>query len=161
MDHTPYEPPANMRTQPVPGKRSFNETLFFALNFSFSLLFFAGCVVSIGVADNAYAWIGGVILVLPTGIYATAEWICWYRNRSWLKRPLGVSNLFLAAFFLFGLVTNLGEAIMDSKPIDIGFAAVFVLSFVAISGYLGFCGWRRVHDAPPLARIAALDQHGG
>ena len=86
--------------------------------------------------------------VFPVGCYIVAEWICWYRRRDWLKRPLGILNLLLSAFFLFGMVTNLGEAMIADGPIDVGFIALFVVGFGLIVAYLAFCGWRRIRTNP-------------
>lgn len=124
------------------------DTLFFTINATFSLLFFMACLVSIAAGDNPFAFIGGVIAVIPVGCYTLAEWICWYRRQDWLKRPLGILNLLLSAFFLFGMVTNLGEAMIADDPIDAGFIILFIVGFGAIVAYLAFCGWRRIRANP-------------
>jgi len=123
------------------------DTLTFAINFAFSTLFFVACVVSIAAADNPFAFIGGLLFVLPVACYAIAEWVCWYRKRHWLFRPLGILNLLLAAFFVFGLVTNVGEALLADEPIDLWFIVIFGVGFAIVAGYFGWCGWRRFRAA--------------
>ena len=145
MDASPYVPP------PITTDRSMSfatpplDTLCFVINFTFSTLFFIACVSSIGTADNPFAFVGGLLFVLPVACYAVAEWVCWYRERNWLFRPLGILNLVLAAFVAFALVTNVGEALMADEPIDPWFIMVLSLGFVFVAGYLAWCGWRRIH----------------
>lgn len=139
---TPGEPP-------VQTSEALSDTLFFVVNFSFATLFFIACVISIAAADNPFAFLGGVIAVLPVACYVVAEWFCWYRQRRWLLRPLGILNLSLAAFFVFGLVTNIGEAITAEDPVNPLFILLFGFGFAVVAGYLGWCGWRRVHAVPP------------
>ena len=139
MVNSPYD-----SLQDTAAVRPVMDTLFFTINATFALLFFTACLVSIVAGDNPLAFIGGVMAVIPVGCYIVAEWICWYRRQEWLKRPLGILNLLLSAFFLFGMVTNLGEAMIADDPIDVGFIFLFVVGFGAITAYLACCGWRRV-----------------
>ena len=134
------------------------DALCFVINFAFATFFFIACVVSIGAADNPFAFIGGLMFVLPVACYAIAEWMCWYRKRHWLFRPLGILNLLLAAIFVFGLVTNVGEAFMADEPIDLLFIRIFGLGFAIVAGYLAWCGWRRVHAIPTVPDVI---QDGG
>ena len=122
------------------------DTICFVVNFAIALLFFVSCVISIGAADNPFAFLGGILFVSPVGLYAGAEWVCWYRQRHWLYRPLGVLNLLFSAFFVFGLVTNVGEALLADEPVDPLFILIFGLGFAIFAGYLWWCGWRRFHS---------------
>ncbi len=124
---------------------SFVDTLLFGINFAVATLFFIACVIAIATADNPFAFLGGVFMLLPVLGYAIAEWLCWYRREHWLRRPMGILNLLLAAFFVFGGVTNVGEVVLADDPVDPMFLVIFGLGFVVISAYLGSCGWRRIH----------------
>jgi hypothetical protein len=148
MDESPYAPPRSTNDPSVPSAVSLLDSLCFVINFAFSTLFFIACVVSISAADNPFAFIGGTLFVLPIAFYAIAEWVCWYRKRDWLFRPLGILNLLLAAFLLFGLVTNVGGAFMADEPIEPWFFMNFVLGSALVVGYLTWCGLRRVHLMP-------------
>lgn len=145
MDASPYLPPPDTTDRSMSFAKLPLDTLCFVINFAFSTLFFIACATSIGTADNPFAFIGGLLFVLPVACYAVAEWVCWYRERNWLFRPLGILNLILAAFLAFALVTNVGEALMADEPIDPWFIMVFGLGFAFVAGYLAWCGWRRIH----------------
>ncbi len=147
MDTSPYASPILHPDSSMPSATRLLDTLCFVINFAFATLFFMACVISIGAADNPFAFIGGFLFVLPVACYAIAEWLCWYRRRYWLFRPLGILNLLLAAFFVFGLVTNVGEAFIAEDPIDPLFLLFFGLGFAVVAGYLAWCGWRRIHTS--------------
>ena len=147
-DASPYAPPHCTADSFLPSATRLLDTLCFVINFAFATLFFIACITSIAVADNPFVLIGGVMLVLPVACYAIAEWMCWYRKHRWLSRPLGTCNLLCAAFFVFGVVTNVGEAFMADKPIDAWFLVFFVIGFAFVAAYLAWCGWRRVHAIP-------------
>ena len=161
MERSPYDPPLDMAPQTTRPNPAAIDALFFTVNATFALLIFAACVISIAAADNPFALIGGVIAVLPVGCYAVAEWICWYYEKTWLKRPLGILNMLLAAFFLFALASNVGEVLMADEPMDVGFVALFVLGLGAVAAYLGFCGWRRLRDSRSITMPPADPQDGG
>ena len=148
MDTSPYASPRSTADHSMPSSARPLDTVCFAINFAFSTLFFIACVISIGSADNPFAFIGGFLFVLPVACYAIAEWLCWYQERHWLCRPLGILNLLFAAFFAFAFVTNVGEAFMTDGPIDPLFILIFGLGFAVVAGYLGWCGWRRVLAVP-------------
>lgn len=134
------------------------DTLCFVINFTFTTLFLIVCVISIAAADNPFAFIGGFMLVLPVSCYAIAEWFCWYRKRHELTRTLGILNLLLAAFFVFGLVTTVGEVLMAEEPTDLWFILIFGTGFAIIAGYLAWCGWRRVRSIPGVADAMQNDE---
>ena len=148
MEHARYTPPMTTETQAHPDSPAIIDTSFFVVNFAISALLFISCVISIAAADNPFAFIGGLFMVLPVLSYAIAEWLCWYRSRHWLYRPMGILNLLLAAFLVFGSVTNVGEAVLADDPVDPFFIVIFGLGFGMFSAYLTFCGWRRLHLYP-------------
>lgn len=148
MTSNPYTPPRHDNERVVQSSWSLFHSVSFVLNFSFATFFFVACVVSVAAGDNPFALLGGIIAVIPVACYAVAEWICWYRKHFWLLRPLGIANLLLAAFFVFGLVTTIGEAFMADDPVDPVFILLFGFGFSLIAGYLGYCGWRRIHALP-------------
>lgn len=145
MDASPYAPPRHTVDSSMPSATRTLDTLCFVINFALATLFFIACVESIGAADNPFVFIGGIMFVLPVSGYAFAEWVCWYRKRHWLFRPLGILNLLFAAFILFGLVKNVGEALMSDEPVDLWFVLICGTGLTLVAGYLAWCGWRRVH----------------
>ncbi|KAA5546001.1 hypothetical protein FYK55_03580 [Roseiconus nitratireducens] len=126
----------------------FIDTAIFATNFSIATILLMACVIAIATADNPFSFLSGLFLVVPVLGYAIAEWACWYRERNWLGRPLGILNLLLAAFFLFAAATNVIEVAQDRESVDPWFLVVFGLGFGMFSAYLGYCGWRRIRRAP-------------
>jgi hypothetical protein len=124
------------------------DTLCFGINISIASLLCIDCVVAIFTANTPHTFLGAVVCVIPSGWYAIAEWQCWYRKRLKLLRPLGMLNLALAALFTFGLVTNIGEALLVNKHVDPLFLLIFGLCFASIAGYLAWCGWRRIQAKP-------------
>jgi hypothetical protein len=148
MDASPYTPPRHLSDSfMMPTTRAL-DTLCFLINFAISTFFLIACVVSIGAADNPFAFIGGLVFALPSTCYAIAEWMCWYRRRHWLFRSLGILNLLFAAFVAFGLITNLGEALLANEPVNPLFILLFGLGFTVFAGYLRWCGWRRIRAIP-------------
>ncbi|QDU89789.1 hypothetical protein Pla175_31840 [Pirellulimonas nuda] len=149
QDASPDQAPVGSGTRnPTPG-RALIDTLLLAINFVTALLILAASASAIAAGDDPYAFVSAVLTVPPVGAYAVAEWLCWYRQRSGLKRLLGVCNLLLAALMLFGLVSGLGEVYVSPEPIDRGLVAFLVLVFGATNVYLGACGWRRVRVSTP------------
>lgn len=143
-DTSPYAPPRHLGDSPLQPSAKLLDTLFFTINLAFAILFALACAISIVVADNPFAFLGGIMFVVPIGCYAIAEWVCSYRERDWLYRPLGIVNLIFSAFLVFGGVTNIGEALLDDEPVDPIFILLFGLGFALVAGYLGLCGWRRI-----------------
>lgn len=148
MDASPYTPPRNPTESSTTSATRALDTLCFLINSAISTLLLIACVVSIGAADNSFAFIGGLAFALPFACYTIAEWVCWYRRLYWLFRPLGILNLLFALFVAFGLITNLGEALMADEPVDPLFMLPFGLGFALFTGYLAWCGWRRVRATP-------------
>ena len=148
MENSPYSPPTAIERHAQSESRSLADNVFFIINFVTATLFFMACVISIGTADNPFAFLGGVLAVIPVVSYAIAEWTCWYRRYDWLYRPLGILNLLLSAFFVFALVTNIGEVLMSDEAVDPLFILLFGLGFAIVAVYLGWCGWRRIRKMP-------------
>jgi hypothetical protein len=150
------ETPSHAEAMPTPSRTRAVDSLCFAINFLLALLFVSCCVISLGVGDNPFAFIGSVLFVLPVAAYATAEWVCWYRERRSLLRPLGKLNLLGAAFFAFGLVANLGEAFIGAQPVDPLLVVALICILGTLSGYLFWCGWRRLHAIPDVPNTCEL-----
>lgn len=148
MDASPHTPPRHLSESSTTSATRALDTLCFLINSAISTLFLIACVVSIGAADNSFAFIGGLAFALPFACYTIAEWMCWYRRLFWLFRPLGILNLLFALFVAFGLITNLGEALTADEPVDPLFVLLFGLGFALFAGYLAWCGWRRVRATP-------------
>tara|TARA_R110002073_G_scaffold64719_3_gene161893 strand:- start:2468 stop:2944 length:477 start_codon:yes stop_codon:yes gene_type:complete len=157
MNAASYTPPHHPADSFTASATRPLDTLCFVINFTFATLFFIVCVIAIGAADNPFSFIGGFMLVLPVACYAIAEWICWYRKHHELTRPLGILNLLLAAFFVFGLVTTVGEVLMAEEPMDLWFILIFGTGFAIIAGYLAWCGWRRVRSIPRVSDTIPID----
>ena len=90
----------------------------------------------------------------PSLIYSLCEWLVLYRRRVTIERKLGFVNLACAAFVVFGIVTNVGEALMDEIPLDITFLFWFAVIGGSIVAYLISCGlcrlrWTRVANSAP------------
>lgn len=80
----------------------------------------------------------------PTAIYAFCEWQVLYRRRASTERNLGIANLACAVFAAFGVVTNVGEALMSDDPPGFQFLFWFTLIGVAITAYLAASGLCRL-----------------
>jgi len=80
----------------------------------------------------------------PIAFYAFCEWLVLYRRNGSTERKLGFANLACAAFGAFGVVTNVGEALMSGDPPTFQFLFWFILVGVAITGYLVASGWCRL-----------------
>lgn len=117
---------------------------------------FVSAAVSIAVMKSPGAFFGGVLGFLPVLIYGIAEWLAWYRHRASIERKLAYANLGCAAFFTFGVVTTIGEVVLDDEPIAWRFLVVFTLIGSCIIGYLIGCGWCRLrwtHVATGVERV--------
>lgn len=118
--------------------------VFFFINFWLAVLLTLMSIVSVAVMENPSAFLGGITMLAPTGAYATAEWFGYYRNRTSLERPLGIVNLCAAGFVMFGLIANIGEALMSEEPPSTEFLVGFAVIGLAIAGYLTACGLFRL-----------------
>ena len=81
----------------------------------------------------------------PIAFYAFCEWLVLYRRRGSTERKLAIANLGCAAFAAFGLITNVGEAVMSDDPPGFQPLIWFTLIGVAITAYLvasGLCRLR-------------------
>lgn len=143
-DPSPYSPPRGTNELRLPESMAVGDTICFVINFAVSTFLFIVSVFSILSAENAFAFLGGLFIVLPAGCYAVAEWVCWYRQRLRLLLPLGIINLMLAAFLGFGLIVNIGEALLAKEQMGSLYIFIFGVIWSSVNGYVAWCGWRRV-----------------
>ncbi|MCS7465759.1 hypothetical protein NZK35_03600 [Stieleria sp. ICT_E10.1] len=101
-------------------------------------------MISIAVMESPGSFFGGIIGFFPFLVYGFAEWIAWYRRRKSTERKLAYANLGCAAFAAFGVVTTIGEVLMEPEPVDWQFLTVFSLIGLCIIAYLAACGWMRL-----------------
>ncbi len=122
---------------------------FFAVNFSVSVFLFLASIVGIaaGAINNPGAFLGGVVLLVPSGLYAIGEWLAYYRNRRLLERPLGALNLCGAAFMGLSLVKEVADSIIRNEPAPVAFYFWFALAFGVTATYLAACAWFRLRLA--------------
>ena len=116
-------------------------TLFFIINFTGAILFMMACVVAVGQAASPFSFLGGIMFFPPAATFAIAEWVAWYRRRYVLEKVLGGLCLGLCAFSAFGVVVNVGEALLSSWPSGFEW---FVVIGLAIASYFGVCGVYRL-----------------
>ncbi|PHR90409.1 MAG: hypothetical protein COA78_35405 [Blastopirellula sp.] len=123
-------------------KSEFNLIRFaiFVLNFAVSAFVVILCIVE----SVEYDPVPNLICSVPFTIYALCEWIAVYRKDRVIERRLGWANLAFAAFVGFGLVTNVGEALMFDPDLDVIFLAWFALIGTTLVTYLAFSGWMRL-----------------
>jgi hypothetical protein len=115
-------------------------TLFFIVNFSGAILVTMMCIVSIGVAESPYSFLGGIMLFPFAVAFAIAEWAAWYRRRPEVEKLLGVFYLCLCGFSAFAVAGNVAKALQASWSGDSDW--LVVIGFV-IASYFGICGgWR-------------------
>ena len=139
----PYEPPTSDQVI-VSSKREIVRLLFSLVNFATSVLFFISCVIAIATMESPGSFFGGILGFAPLLIYSLCEWLVLYRRRVTIERKLGFANLACAAFVVFGIVTNIGEALMDESPLDFTFLFWFAIIGGSIFAYLIACGWCRL-----------------
>ncbi len=123
--------------------------VFFFINFWLAVLLTLMSIVSVAMMENPFAFLGGIMMMAPTGMYATTEWFAYYRNRRSLEFPLGILNLCAAGFVMFGLITTIGEELLSEEPLATEFLFGFATVGLVIAGYLAACGLFRVL---PIAR---------
>jgi hypothetical protein len=118
--------------------------VFFFINFWLAVLLTQMSIVSVAMMENPFAFLGGIMMMAPTGMYATTEWFAYYRKRRSLEFPLGILNFCAAGFVMFGLITTIGEAQMSEEPPSKEFFVGFATIGLGIAGYLAACGLFRV-----------------
>lgn len=119
--------------------------LFFAVNFSASVTLFSASIVAIavGAINSPGASLGGVVVLVPSGLYAACEWFAYYRNQRSLELPMGALNLCGAAFMLLSLTKECADAVTREEPRSFGLLVVLsVLLLIAVD--LLSSGWFRL-----------------
>lgn len=117
---------------------------FALINFCVATFFAINSVVGIAAPETPGAFFGSILGLLPFSIYGWSEWCVLYHLQSSKERILGYWNLGAAAFVAFGIVTNVGEVLMDDGPLDVQFLFGFTLIGGSIAAYLAVCGWSRL-----------------
>ncbi|TWT34487.1 hypothetical protein [Blastopirellula retiformator] len=145
-EESPFASAQVVATSAVSARSRTLDTLVFVVNFSVAILVLASCIISVVVASNPFAFLGGLIVILPAVGYAALEWCCWYRRRHWLSAPLGAMNLAGALFFLFGLAANFAEMLTARDPVDASLLIFVGLACGLPAIYLGITGWRRLRS---------------
>ena len=139
----PYESPTSL-PQPVAAAYPFARISFALVNFAVAVLFAISCVISVAAPESPFQFLGGLMFAAPIAFYAFCEWLVLYRRRASTERKLGIANLACAAFAAFGVVTNVGEAVMSDDPPGFQFLFGFTLIGVCITVYLTASGWCRL-----------------
>ena len=147
----PYQSPAAATNAHSPVRYSVPRVLFFLLNFTVAVFLFISCVIVVAVPTTPFSFLGGIVGFCPILAYGICEWLAFYRRRVSIERKLGYANLGCAAFVGFGVVTNIGEALMADAPPGFLFFFWFLLIACAIIAYLvasGLCRlrWTRRRD---------------
>jgi hypothetical protein len=106
------------------------------------------CIESVLDPVSVFALMGGVIFFLPILLYALGEWAAFFRSNRRIERQLGFLNLVGAGFVAFGIITNVGEAIIYRFPIEATWLLSFLLIGFTLFAYLALCGVFRIHRAP-------------
>lgn len=139
----PYEPPTADQVI-VSSERGIVRFLFSLVNFAISVLFFILTVIAIVTMGSPGSFFGGILCFFPLLVYSVCEWLVLYRRRVSVERKLGYANLACGAFVAFGVVTDIGEALMDEGGVDFTFLFWFMIIGGLIMAYLVACGWFRL-----------------
>ena len=123
---------------------------FFIINFLGATTLMVLGAAAVGQAASPGSFLGGIMISPVAAAFAVAEWAAWHGRRVEVERVLGVACLFLCALSVFGVVTNVAEALQSSWPGD--FVWVVVIG-MPIASYFGICGvlrvWRRQEPGKP------------
>ena len=139
----PYESPSST-LQPVTGSYPIARIAFSLVNFAMAVLFAISCVISVAAPESPFQFLGGLMFAAPFAFYALCEWLVLYRRKASTERKLGIANLVCAAFAAFGVVTNVGEALMADETPSFQFLFWFTLIGTSIIVYLIASGWCRL-----------------
>ena len=139
----PYESPTST-PQPVVAAYPVARISFAFVNFAVAVLFSISCVISVAAPESPFQFLGGLMFAAPIAFYALCEWLVLFRRRVSTERKLGIANLACAAFATFGVVTNVGEAVMSDDPPGFQFLFWFTLIGACITAYLIASGWCRL-----------------
>jgi hypothetical protein len=124
---------------------------------SVAAAFSAGCLYSIIAPESGGAFARGILGFAPTLIYAGLEGFTFALGNRGLGRTLGKLNLGCAAFFTFGLVTNIAEAFTEETPPSLGMLVIVTTIFGVIIGYLCVSGMFRLRASEPPAATSRTD----
>jgi hypothetical protein len=119
--------------------------LFYIVNFSLGTFFLLGCLGTIvvflfGYANPRVLLASLVFLPFPAGL-VLLEWLGFRRNIESMDVATGVVCLAVAAFAVFGVIANVGEAIISDWLRGFGW---FVAGGIAVAGYFALCGTLRI-----------------
>ena len=131
----PFEPPAS-QIDPSGGARSLLRITFALVNFVLAVVFAIAGVISIVAPESPGQFLGGLMITAPFAFYAFCEWLVLYRKNESAERALGIANLACAGFAIFGVLTNLREALSSEARPDDRFLMRFVLIGGTIVAYL-------------------------
>jgi hypothetical protein len=148
----PYEAPTYIRQVELPHHNGIARITFFALNFSVGLLLLVSCVIAIITATYFAPFLGGIILFPPVLIYTAVECVAFVSRSRVCERALGYANLAGAVFATFGVISNIGEAVMGSERPAMHFFLYFTLVGGAIIAYMTACGFYRLRSTRKHAR---------
>jgi hypothetical protein len=73
-------------------------------------------------------------------VYGVCQWIVLYRRNSSVERKLAYVNLGCAGFVGFGVVTNIGEALIDEQPFNVSLMLWLAIIGGTVLAYLIACG---------------------
>jgi hypothetical protein len=132
------------------------DLVFFLINFVSCLAFiFLSAVAIVGSifgSGSPYEFFGALIFMGPAILFAIGEWLLFVRRWEGLSRPLGVICGVIAAFWTFGLVADVFEALFGQRRPDrpyqpdmMWFWLIFGAFCVTISAYNTVCCWHRFH----------------
>ena len=124
-------------------------TVFFAVNFSGSLLVAGICVLGICLpfagGGSPYGLVIGVILIGPAIALSVAEWLLYARRVKRLERPLGIVSGNAAGVTVFLFAINAANAFANGSSAAVGTWLGIALASLAAAGYGLWCCWLRMN----------------
>lgn len=97
---------------------------------------------NIGLVPSAVA----ILIALPAVAIGFLEWLLYSRQARKLERPLGIFTGLIGLLALFGLISNIGEAIVKGGPSDVLWWLSFGSICLTIAAYGFWCCWMRVRQ---------------
>jgi hypothetical protein len=147
MDESnPYAAPSTTVEPPVPRGRVKPPLLLVGNSFVVLALTAAFVALSIPIiafpsqANSPFAFLGAILLTPIEISFGIVVYLSVFR-RSATATSIATACYFIGAgFTLFGVVTNVGEALLQGEPLDVTFLVVFVGIGAGIAAYSTFCG---------------------
>jgi len=137
----PYESP---NTRVAAGSRPKRLlALLFLINFSTSLFVAVASAYALIASEDQIERFSGGVLLLRFSLYALCELATLLKPTAFMYSILSTSNLGAAAFATFGVVANVGEALVYDNSLDFTFLICFVLVGGGVAAYLAFSGYYR------------------